>query len=58
MKLATPNPCGIRSTQRWKLDVLSFQQLASKLAAMAMNEDIRVNAYNFPVLRMNLIIAS
>ena len=55
MKLATPKPCGIRSTQRCKADVFSFQQLASTLAKMAMNEDIRVKVYNFPVLRMSLV---
>ena len=55
MKLATPRPCGIRSTQRWKADVLSFQQLASTLAKMARNADIRVNEYNFPVFRMSLV---
>ena len=56
MKLATPRPCGIRSTQRCKADVLSFQQLASTLAKMARNADIRVNVYNFPVLRMSLVV--
>ena len=56
MKLAMPKPCGIRSIQRCKADVLSFQQLASTLAEMAMNDEARVNAYNFPVLRISLFV--
>ena len=56
MKLATPRPCGIRSTQRCKADVFSFHRLASTLAKMASNADISVKAYNFPVLRMNLVV--
>jgi len=34
MRLAIPNPCGIMSSHRWYVDVLSFHRAVKMLAIM------------------------
>lgn len=55
MKAAIPNPEGIKSNQRCHDGVRSFQQLASRLANMALKAAPTVSAYNLPVLRIILV---
>lgn len=54
MRLAIPKPCGIMSTQRWNVEVASFQKITRALARTAIPAESKVSVYNFPVLRMIL----
>jgi len=52
--LAIPNPCGVKSNQRWSSDVLKFHKETDTLAVTPNDTDAKVKEYSFPVLRINL----